>query len=279
MTRSPAGRRGKVRFDLHLHSSRSDGEFSPDEVLRRCARGGLDVIALTDHDIGPAIEAGPVEVEGRRLHVVHGAELSGVHEGEEFHLLVYFSGEMPTPFAEFLRERSSLRARRYDQAIENIGLPGLAPADALANRGDRAVTRLHLSQALVQAGHVRNLREAFKRFTGRQHGLVPSVELDFIEAIEVTRAAGGFTSWAHPSLEAARAHSATFARHGLQALEAWRPRMSAHDRAVLMRMALRHGLLITGGSDWHGWGHPEVGRFAFPERLARPFAEALKIVA
>jgi len=279
MSRSPSRPRRKVRFDLHLHSCRSDGEFSPDEVLRRCARAGLDVIALTDHDIGPSVEAGPVEVEGRRLHVLHGAELSGVHEGQEFHLLVYFSGEMPASYMDFLRERSSLRAQRYDRAVENIGLPGLAPADALARSGDRAVTRLHLSRALVEAGHVRNVREAFKRYTGRQHGLVPSVDLGFIEAIEMARAAGGFTSWAHPDLEAARAYSETFARHGLQALEAWRPRMSAHDRAVLMRLALRHGLLITGGSDWHGWGHAPLGSFTFPERVARPFAEAMKIVA
>lgn len=272
------GRRGLL-FDLHLHSDRSDGEHAPAEVLRRCAVNGLDVVALTDHDISPGLHAGVHRVAGRELHLLHGAEVSGVHEGKELHLLVYFPGEVPDDFAGFLAERTRARAERYDLAVHNLGLDGLPPADERARAGDRAITRLHLSQALVQAGHARDLRDAFDRFTGRSHGKVPPVTLGFLEAIDLARAAGGFTSWAHPEAADVDRWAADFAAGGLQALEIYRPGVGASGRAHLLRVAHRHGLVATGGSDWHGWDKGGLGGFSFAERVARPFVEALGIQA
>lgn len=277
--RRGSGRSRGLLFDLHLHSDRSDGEHPPGEVLRRCAVNGLDVVALTDHDISPGLRAGVHEVAGRRLHVLHGAEVSGVHEGKELHLLVYFPGEVPDAFASFLTERTLARAERYDLAVDNLGLEGLHRADERARRGARSVTRLHLSQALVEAGHARDLRDAFDRFTGRSHGKVPAVTLSFLDAVATARAAGGFTSWAHPEEADVDRWAADFAAEGLQALEIYRPGVGASGRARLLRVAARHGLVATGGSDWHGWSKGGLGGFSFPERVARPFVEALGLPA
>ena len=279
MSRNRAGKPAKLLFDLHLHSDRSDGEHPPEEVLRRCAVNGLDVVALTDHDIGPGLRAGLHTVAGRQIQVLHGAEVSGVHEGKELHLLVYFPGEMPPSFVSFLTARASSRAERYDLAVESLGLEGLPPADDRAHAGERAITSLHLSQALVDAGHATELRDAFARYTGRRQGHVPAVSLSFLDAIAFARGAGGFTSWAHPDSDDVQRWAGQFASHGLQALEVFRPGVGASGRNELLRVAFKHGLVASGGSDWHGWDKGGLGGFSFALRSARPFAEALGIEA
>ena len=165
------------RLDLHMHSTRSDGKLTPDEVLQQCASGGLDVIALTDHDMPPALPWGQHSVAGRTIRVIHGVELSTTHQDTEQHLLVYFPQEMPASFAAFCRQLAIARADRYDTAVQRIGLAGLARADERARRGERALTRTHLSQALVDTGHARTLQQAFDRWTGERAGLVPHVQL------------------------------------------------------------------------------------------------------
>ena len=90
-----------TRFDLHLHSLRSDGRFSPEEVLARCAAGGLDVVAITDHDLTLPVPAGKHTFGGRTVTLLAGAEISGMYEGVEYHLLVYFPGQAPEGFRDF----------------------------------------------------------------------------------------------------------------------------------------------------------------------------------
>lgn len=273
MSRHGTGRR--LRLDLHMHSSLSDGRLSPQRVLERCARGGLDVISLTDHDLPPALAAGDHTVAGRRIRVLHGVELSTMHEGTEQHLLVYFRDQMPTDFAEFCRRLVVARADRYDEARENIGLPGIPAADEAARRGDRALTRTHLAQALVQAGHARTKDEAFDRWIGEHAGLVPPVAVDFLDALDTARAAGGVTSWAHPSLRRVQSWGKTFAEAGLDALEVFRPSHGRNRREALLQQAWRHGLHMTGGSDYHGWRPGELGAFSMSGRQARPLAHRL----
>lgn len=268
--------RPRARFDLHLHTDRSDGVLAPGEVLRRCARGGLDVIAITDHDIGPSLAPGAHVVGERTIHLLHAAEVSGVHEGVEHHLLVYFPGEMPDAYRQRLRQLSVARAERYRRAVERLGLPDLPPPDAAADAGERAITRVHLTRAIVDAGHASDMGDAFRRYTGSHLGQVPPVELPYVQAIAEARQAGAFCSWAHPPLAAVEAHLETFVRAGLQALEASRPGLSGAERNRLLRLAHKHDLLVTGGSDNHGWtGGRDLGSWSFPAREARPVARAL----
>ena len=265
----------RARLDLHLHSTRSDGAVEPQELLKRCAQAGLDYVAITDHDMPPSLEAGTHDLAGRQLVLIHGTELSAVHEGRELHLLVYFPGPMPSSFREFLRGRAVERAERYDRAVENLGLDGLASADEAARRGERAITRQHLAQALVDAGHASHTGQAFRDHIGSHRGTVPLVQLDWEDAIKTARAAGGLTSWAHPSLENAEAWAESFARMGLQALETRRPSMGRMGRAQLERIALKNRLMVTGGSDWHGLPGTQLGRFCLPGKEARPVMQSL----
>lgn len=274
MTMPPT--RPGTRFDLHLHTDRSDGRFSQEEVLDRCARGGLEVIALTDHDFAPDLQPGVHQLGSHRLHVLAGAEVTGVHDGRELHLLVYFPGDVPTGFREFCRRQTVARARRYALAVDNLGLPDLAAPDARALGGDKALTRLHLAHALVDSGHATDVRDAFTRWLGKQHGHVPQVEFPFVEAIRTARAHGGVTSWAHPVVDHVRRYLPTFVAAGLQGLEVLRPRTRGSHRRALRRMARQHGLLITGGSDWHGWhDQGDLGLFSVRGHEIRAFLDAL----
>jgi len=275
--RSP---RPGTRFDLHLHTDRSDGRYPQEEVIERCARGGLEVIAVTDHDLATLVDPGPRLVGGRRLHVISGAEVSGMHEGCEYHLLVYFPGEVPVRFRDFCREQVRARANRYQATVDRLALPELPPATREGHAGDKALTRLHLAHALVEAGHARSVSDAFHRYLGDTLGNVPPIDLPFIEAIRLARAWGGVTSWAHPSAAAAQRHVATFVAAGLQGLEVLRPTLSGSERRALRRLARQHGLFVTGGSDWHGWTHPDdLGLFAVRGHEIRGFLDALDAAA
>jgi hypothetical protein len=242
------------------------------DVLKSCARAGLNVVALTDHDIPPVLPWGPQSVLSRTIHVIHAVEVSVTHQETEQHVLVYFPKEMPADFAALCTRLSKERAERYEVARSRIGLPGIPEASAAARAGEHSLTRLHLAQALVAAGHAPNLRNAFSRWVGNKADLVPHFSVSFLEILELAKTAGGFTAWAHPSLAHARQWTGTFAKAGLDALEVCRPAFSRSVRNSLDRLAYRHGLQVTGGSDYHGHYGRVLEGFSFSGRRVQPYA-------
>ncbi len=262
--------------DLHLHTTLSDGRHPPDEVLRRCAAAKLDLVALTDHDLPQRVEVGPRTIEGHRLRLIGAAEVSGMHQGKEQHLLVYFPGEVPDGFRAFCRAQCQERARRYAAAVANLGLPGLDGPDHDAREGDRSVTRFHLARELAAHGHALGVRDAFARWLGDGHGHVPPLSLTFVDAIRQARAAGGLTSWAHPPLPLVDAWLPELVAAGLQGIEAHRPMCTSDDRRRYRRHAKAHGLWLTGGSDWHGWADDgALGLFRVERSDVGDFLDAL----
>lgn len=259
-----------LRLDLHVHSDRSDGRYPVEEVLRRAAAGGIDVLAIADHDLDPTLEPGVVEVDGHPIRLLAAAEVSGAHDGKEQHLLVYFRGAPPPEAREFLRGRCRARAVRFDEAAARLGLD--ATADEAARAGDRALTRYHLAKALADAGRVRHPSDAWRHLGS---DTVPLIDLAFVDAIRLARSWGAIPSWAHPALADANRHLATFVSAGLQGLEGARPGLDRPTRNGLRRLAKRFDLLVTGGSDWHGWWAGNLGDFRFDDEHARRFLEHL----
>ena len=262
-------------MDLHIHTDRSDGRYTPDEVLDRCAKAGLNYISITDHDLAPSWPHGRVERDGRVVEVIHGVEMTGCHGDEELHLLVYFPAGMPEEFARVCRERVIWRAERYARAQHQLNLEGVPPVTEEAMAGERALTRLHLARAIHAAGHCTTIQGAFDRFLFPASKLFPLVELPIVEIIDMAKACGGVTSWAHPSNEQARVHLASLADAGLDGVELYRPRRTKAQRKELRSMLAAHGLFATGGSDWHGWRRESLGSFSMSGDLAGGFVEAL----
>ena len=270
-----ANLRPSSTLDLHIHTCFSDGRFTPTEVLRRCADAKLDVVALTDHDLASPLPAGPHRFGDHTVHILAAAEISGTHEGREYHLLVYFPEDAPEAFKAFCRAQCQARARRYGSAVRSLALDGVEAPSEAAVHGERSVTRYHLAQALVQAGHANNTGDAFSRFLSTSHGHVQPLQLSFIDAIRVAREHGGVTSWAHPPLDALKAHVGTFAKAGLQGLEAMRPLVNGKARKAYKKAAKRHGLFLTGGSDFHGWKSDNLGLFRVQAREVEDFLGVL----
>ncbi|HND30792.1 MAG TPA: hypothetical protein PKY30_18110 [Myxococcota bacterium] len=258
-----------MNVDFHMHSAQSDGRFSPEELLRRAVAGGLDVVALSDHDLPPAL---PVGLQpGQKIRVVAATEVSGVHEGRELHLLVYFPGAMPEDYQAWLRERARWRAWRFDRGAEALGLPDRADADALEGR--RSLTRQHLAGLLMHAGKVQLPGQVWPMLSK----ILPPLELSYAEAIAVARAAGGVPVWAHPGLADAQNFLPDLVRAGLVGIELDRPLLAKNVRNGLKALACRFKLLPTGGSDWHGWKEGELGAFRVAREYYQPLMDRLGV--
>ena len=261
------------RCDLHLHTNRSDGRLTPEALISEAIACGLDVIALTDHDLTADIQPGLYQRDDKELFIIQGAEVTGVHEGREYHLLVYFPHQVPEAFKNFCQQQMAARRRRYQTAVENLGLDDIRTPDDYESEGTLALTRQHLAQALVAAGHASSLHDAFQNFANRDN--VPIMDVPYTRCIEMAREMGATTSWAHPPVTDLKKHIETFKEAGLHGIEAMRPGLGATAKKTYKKMAKRHDLILTGGSDWHGWKDPSLGLFFVYQRDLQPFFSQL----
>ncbi|HEY9473821.1 MAG TPA: PHP domain-containing protein [Mycobacteriales bacterium] len=259
-----------MRIDLHAHSTASDGTDRPARLVTAARDAGLDVVAITDHDTSAgwaeAIDALPVGVT-----LVPGAELSCVATGPDgrptsLHLLAYlFDPDHP----DLAAERDRLHRNRRDRGrriVERMVADGLPVTwqrvEALAAGG--SVGRPHIARALIEAGSVSSVAEAFDRLlrTGGPY-YVPKHDMDACTAVRLVRAAGGVPVFAHP-LARRRGRVVgdevieSMAEAGLGGLEVDHPDNAEDDRAHLRDLAGALGLLVTGASDYHG-GNKTVG--------------------
>jgi hypothetical protein len=247
------------RIDLHTHSSASDGTTPPAELVQEAAVAGLDVVALTDHDTTagwvPAAAALPVG-----MSLVRGTELSCSRGGISLHLLAYlFDPEEP----EFAAARAALRASRLGRAermVELLVADGhpVTWEQVLALAGG-TVGRPHIAQALVAAGLVPTVGEAFvPDWIGtRGRYWVAKAELDVVDGVRLVTGAGGVAVFAHPAATK-RGRTvgddviALMAAAGLAGLEVDHVDHDDDERAHLRGLAAELGLLTTGASDFHG---------------------------
>ncbi|MFH8569142.1 PHP domain-containing protein [Streptomyces sp. NPDC017993] len=249
-----------MRIDLHTHSTASDGTDTPAELVRNAAAGGLDVVALTDHDtVGGHAEARAALPAG--LTLVTGAELSCRLDGVGLHMLAYlFDPEEP----ELARERELVRDDRVPRAqgmvakLRELGVP-ITWEQVARIAGDGAVGRPHVASALVELGVVASVSDAFTpQWLGNDgRAYVEKHELDPFDAIRLVKAAGGVTVLAHPMAvkrgvcvpESAMAELATA---GLDGIEVDHMDHDEPTRTRLRALAGDLGLLTTGSSDYHG---------------------------
>ena len=247
-----------MRADLHVHSNASDGSDPPAEVMRRAARAGLDVVALTDHDTvaghtEAAAAAGPVTL-------LPGMELSCRLNGRSLHLLAYmFDPDQPELAAELTRIRDDrvLRARAMVDKLAGLGVD-VSWEQVAAIAGQAVVGRPHIARAMADSGAIASPREAFTRdwIADGGRAYVGRYALDPVRAIDLVRAAGGVTALAHP--RAGRDTWVTneqitrLAAAGLAGLEVFHPDQSEAERARLIALAHDLALATTGGSDDHG---------------------------
>jgi hypothetical protein len=248
-----------VRLDLHCHSTCSDGSESPEHVGRLAAGFGVRLFCLTDHDTMAGYERARGELPG--CAVLRGLELSCRWKGRTVHVLVYGVGEGEA--ADRLQARLDaiqvsrrLRLSAIAARLADLGAP-IDEAALVAATAGRTPGRPHVAQALVRAGHVSSLREAFDRFL-RDGGPadVPVERLALAEGLALGRATGARMSLAHPhTLGDPLAVRALFQDHrdaGLEGIEAVYGPYARAEREPWLRLAQELGLVVTAGSDFHG---------------------------
>ncbi|HSR85982.1 MAG TPA: PHP domain-containing protein [Streptosporangiaceae bacterium] len=249
-----------MRADLHNHSSVSDGTEPPAVVVRRAAEAGLDVVALTDHDtLAGQREAASALPPG--LTLLPGSEISCRMNGHSVHVLAYLfdpeNDDLAGEMAE-IRESRLHRARAMVRKLNELGVP-ISWEQVSEIAGGGVVGRPHIARAMIDAGVVSSIEEAFSPEwigpSGRAH--VSRYALDPAKAIRLVRAAGGVTVLAHPR-GATRGWQipddviTELAATGLTGIEINHPQHNEQERGRLTELAARLGLVASGGSDDHG---------------------------
>jgi 3',5'-nucleoside bisphosphate phosphatase len=245
-------------IDLHLHTTASDGRLSPAALVERAWRQGLRTIAVTDHDTVAGIREAADAAASFGLRLVTGVEITAVIDGEDVHVLGYFVDPADERLAALLASQRKHRVWRVQEMGRRLAEHG-CPVDltetlaAAARHPDRSVGRPAVAQALVRAGHVPDVVTAFDLWLGNgQPCCVPRSGPSFGEVVQAVDAAGGLVSLAHPVLAGLDARIPEWASQGLAALEVFHPEHGAEDVARYATMAKELGLLVTGGSDFHG---------------------------
>ncbi len=248
-----------ARFDLHTHSSRSDGTLEPAAVVGLAIDRGLDGVALTDHDT----TEGLVEAAGAaadRIAFVPGIEFSAEYQGASLHVLAYWIDPGNSALQEELKRLIDTRFRRGEMMVvklQDLGYP-ITFERVRAFAGDDLIARPHVAQAMVEAGIVATEKEAFDRFISDDGpAYVPKHALDPVDALRLIRGAGGACVLAHPGMW--RGSGAVpdelieaMAAGGMAGLEVDHPDHDAEQRARYRSMAERLDLVPTGASDCHG---------------------------
>ena len=267
-----------MKLDLHMHTTCSDGTFPPEEVVELAIAGGLDAIAITDHDntlgVAPALRAA-----GGRIRVIPAVEASSRAKNESIHVLGYFvdpAAESLAAHYQNLHDRRHLRMRRIVErlAAQDVRLS----LDRVGNQraSDQVpYTRPHLARALVRDGYADSVQDAFDRYIGAGcEAYVPVGSPTPEDVIDTIGAAGGIAVWAHPPLHLMDELLPRFAAAGLRGVEVFRPWPARVAEAVASH-ARRVGLFPTGGSDWHGRDTDgRLGDFSVKAEDVREFLRA-----
>ena len=242
--------------DLHSHSTASDGTLTPRALVQAAARRGVRVLAVTDHDSTEGLADAMAEAETLRpLEIVPGIEINCDVDGGEIHVLGYYMDYEAPWFQEFCRaQRAERRNRIYRIAerLAELGMP-IDPEAVFALVQEGSAGRPHVAQVMVDRGYVKTVREAFDRFLGAgKPGNVPRTKLTPEDAVRLLRRAGGVPVFAHPGLAGRDALIPSLVAAGLMGIECYYPEHSAAQTGTYVELCREHGLVATGGSDFHG---------------------------
>jgi predicted metal-dependent phosphoesterase TrpH len=270
-----------MKFDLHLHSTASDGRLSPEEVVRTAAKLGLVVISITDHDSVDGIALALKVAENHPpLRVIPGVECSTDVPRGEVHVLGYFidytNPELVIKLAAFRNSRK-VRAQKM---IDKLAAMGISiewnRVEDIAGGG--SVGRPHVAQAMLEKGYVPSLKEAFNRYIGREApAYVEREKMTPEEVVQLITRVGGLAVLAHPAdIDDLEHLIPRLQRVGLVGMEVYYNNYPLRTTQYLASLAHKHALVATGGSDFHGMDNATetpIGGVAMPrEGVERLFA-------
>lgn len=250
--------------DLHVHSNKSDGTCSPSELVDLAIQKGLSAFALTDHDTTAGLDEAIEYAKGRDIEVVPGIEFSTEYQGRDIHVLGLAIDYKAPVFADRLQAFVDSRIGRNRKMCRNLTEAGIdiSYEKLMAAYPGAVITRAHYARYLLDHGYVKSLPEAFERYVGDHCPyFVPREKVTPVQAVQLIRQAKGIPVLAHPTLyhmgkDALQKLVSSLTEAGLVGLEAVYSTYSAGEEREMRQLALRNGLFISGGSDFHGSNKP-----------------------
>ena len=268
-------------IDLHCHSTVSDGSFSPTELAHKARDIGLRAFALTDHDNIGGVEEAMKACGETGVEFIPGVEISAAFSRGTMHIVGYFLWEGRNSLSQKLEKLQEARAERNPLMVEKLRGLGLdiSMDDVAGQAGGDQIGRPHMAKALIEKGYVANINEAFNKYLAKGK---PAYEEKFRfpppEAISMILDAGGVPGLAHPftlDLNDTELDElvAELRNEGLEGLEVYSPEHNPDQIRLYQKLAAKYGLVVTGGTDFHGANKPDVemgigrGNFRVPYSL------------
>ncbi len=255
--------------DLHLHTQFSDGTFTPEELVLHAQKGGLSCIALTDHDTVEGCARTAAACAAVKMEFITGAELTAEHQDTEVHIIGYFLDTQNPALLARIATFQAVRQNRIHEmvaALNKMGIP-LKVESVFALANCRSPGRPHVARALVKEKLVGSLDEAFERFLKKNRpAWVPKTKMSALESVDLIHQAGGLAVMAHPGLNHNDDIIPDLVAVGLDGIECFHTKHSTSMSEHYLEIAEKHDLLVTGGSDCHGYskGRPLIGTVRLP---------------
>lgn len=276
--------------DLHLHTFFSDGTFTPEELVERAHAIGFAAIALTDHDTVEGCARAAAACAAADIEFISGTELTAEHADTEVHILAYFvdtqNQALLTRIAGFQSVRQN-RIREMVAALNKLGIP-LKAESVFALANCKSPGRPHVARAMVKEKLIGNLDEAFERYLKKgRPAWVPKTKMSALESVELIHQAGGLAVMAHPGLNRTDEIIPALVDAGLDGIECFHTKHSTAMAERYLEIAEKYHLLVTGGSDCHGFSKvkPLIGTVKLPYdhvekmKAAKKSADAKRAVA
>lgn len=272
-------------IDLHVHSNHSDGTLTPEELVALAIQSEVTAFALTDHDTVSGITKAKNAAAGSGVTVISGTEISAAYQKKDIHILGLFIDETNASLLSALEDAVTGRDSRNERMAErfrDLGIP-LTLDELRLENPDTVITRAHFANYLMKHHHVKTSREAFERYLNYDAPcFVPREYMPPERAISLILEAGGIPVLAHPLLyklppAELEALLCRLTDAGLKGLEVYYSSNTGFDEQICYSLANRYGLLMTGGTDFHGENKPNLflgtGRnhnLQIPERVLDP---------
>ena len=267
-----------IKADLHMHTYYSDGVLSPEELISKVKKAGLDVISVTDHDIVDAIDETTEIANQHGIEVIPGVEISAEHRGRETHILAYHidhkNEELLDYLKNFRRERM-IRARKIVEKLNELNVM-ISFDEVLAKvKGNASIGRPHIAMALVDGNYIESYYDAFNKYIGDDKpAYVKKPNVSVAEAVKLISRSMGLSFVAHPGKTLRNGNNIyEMIEAGVDGIEIIHPSHSEYDIAFYQDLASQYFMLESGGSDFHG------GRINDEAILGRYIISASKIAA
>ncbi|MCM1123976.1 MAG: PHP domain-containing protein [Eubacterium sp.] len=285
--------------DLHTHSNKSDGSYSPTELVDYAIQKGLCAVALTDHDTIDGLDEAVAHADNllrsgqHSIEFIPGIEFSTKHEEKDVHIVGLYISYNAREFRAKLQEFVDSRTNRNIKMCNNLREAGIdITYEKLQERNpDAVITRAHYASYLFEEGYVKSRQDAFARYLGdHTKYFVPREKVTPAQAVSLILQAGGIPILAHPPLyhmEKERLDKlvSSLKDAGLMGIEAFYSTYTNQDERDMRELAAKYDLLLSGGSDFHGTNKPNLdlgvgyGKLFVPEELLHKIKNARRFAS